>query len=53
MDPIDEVDPLKKRNFPPMKPTSLKNSRERKTTMQTMLTINDFDFIIATVADAS
>jgi hypothetical protein len=35
-----------------MKPTSRKKSRERKATMQTMLMVDEFDFIIAVEADA-
>jgi hypothetical protein len=52
-DPVDEADPSKKRKVSPTKPTSRKKSRARKTTMRTMLTVDDFDFIIAAVADAS
>jgi hypothetical protein len=36
-----------------MKPTSRKKSRATLTKMQTVLTVDDFDFIIAAVADAS
>jgi hypothetical protein len=36
-----------------MKPTSWKNSKASKTKLQTMLTLNDFDFIIVVVSDAS
>jgi hypothetical protein len=36
-----------------MKPTSRKKSRATLTKMQTMLTVDDFDFIIVAVADAS
>jgi hypothetical protein len=52
-DPVDEADPLKKRKVSPMKPTSRKKSRATLTKMQTVLTVDDFDFIIAAVADAS
>jgi hypothetical protein len=52
-DPADEVDPLKKRTVSPTKPTSRKKSRATMTKMQTILTIDDFDFIIAVVNDAS
>jgi hypothetical protein len=52
-DPADEADPLKKRKVSPMKPTSRKKSRATLTKMQTVLTVDDFDFIIAAVADAS
>ena len=51
--PHDEADPLKKRKVSPMKPTSRKKSRATLTKMQTVLTIDDFDFIIAAVEDAS
>ena len=36
-----------------MKPTSWKNSKASKTKLQTMLMLNDFDFIIVVVSDAS
>jgi hypothetical protein len=52
-DPVDEMDPSKKRKVSPKKPTSRKKSRASKTTMRTMLMVDDFDFIIAVVADAS
>jgi hypothetical protein len=52
-DLVDEVDPLNKRKVSPMKPTSQKKSKATLTKMQTVLTVDDFDFIIATVADAS
>jgi hypothetical protein len=52
-DPADEADPLKKRKVSPTKPTSRKKSRATLTKMQTVLTVDDFDFIIAAVADAS
>jgi hypothetical protein len=44
---------LKKRKVSPTKPTSQKKSRATLTKMQTMLTVDDFDFIIAAVVDAS
>jgi phosphoribosylanthranilate isomerase len=53
MDPIDETNPSKKRKVPSTKRTSRKKSRARKTTMQTVLMVNDFDFIIAFAEDAS
>jgi hypothetical protein len=52
-DPADEADPLKKRKVSPMKHTSRNKSRETFTNMQTILTVYDFDFIIAAIADAS
>jgi hypothetical protein len=36
-----------------MKPTSRKKSKESKLKLQTVLTVNDFDFIIAVVSYAS
>jgi hypothetical protein len=36
-----------------MKPTSQKKSKATKTKLQTVLTLDDFDFIIAVVSDAS
>jgi hypothetical protein len=36
-----------------MKPTSQKKSKASKTKMQTVLTVDDFDFIIPVVSDAS
>jgi hypothetical protein len=52
-DPTNEDDPLRKMKVSPMKPTSRKKSRSTLTKMQTVLTTNDFDFIIAAVVDAS
>jgi hypothetical protein len=52
-DPAVEAYPLKKRKVSPMKPTSRKKSQATLTKMQTMLTVDDFDFIIAAVEDAS
>jgi hypothetical protein len=52
-DPADEVHPLKKRKVYPMKPTSQNKSKSTLTKMQTVLTVDDFNFIIAAVADAS
>jgi hypothetical protein len=52
-DHVDEVDPSKKRKVSPTKPTSRKKSKATKTKLQTMLTLDDFDFIIAAVSDAS
>jgi predicted nucleotidyltransferase len=47
------LDPLKKRKVSPLKPSSQKKSRATLTKMQTVLTVDDFDFIIAAVNDAS
>jgi hypothetical protein len=52
-DPVDETDPSKKRKVSPMKPISRKKSRASKTKLQTVLMLDDFDFIIAAVSDAS
>jgi hypothetical protein len=51
--PLDDADPSKKRKVSPMKPTSWKKSKASKPKLQTVLTIDDFDFIIAAVSDAS
>jgi hypothetical protein len=51
--PRYEVDPLKKRKFSPLKPSSQKKSKSILTKMLTVLTFDDFDFIIAAVNDAS
>jgi hypothetical protein len=51
--PGDEVDPLKKRKVSPLKPSSRKKSKSTMTKMQTILTSDDFDFIIATLNNAS
>jgi hypothetical protein len=51
--PLDDADPSKKRKVSPMKPTSRKKSKASKPKLQTVLTIDDFDFIIAAVSDAS
>jgi hypothetical protein len=51
--PRDEVEPLKKRKVSPPKPSSWKKSRATVTKMQTTLTPNDFEFIIAALNDAS
>jgi hypothetical protein len=49
----DEVDPLKKRKGSPLKPSSQKKSKATMTKMQTILTSDDFDFLIAALQDAS
>jgi hypothetical protein len=51
--PLDEAYPSKKRNVSPTKPTSRKKAKERKPNLQTILMINNFDFIIAVISDAS
>jgi hypothetical protein len=49
----DEVDPLKKRKGSPLKPSSQKKSKATMTKMQTVLTSDDFDFLVAALNDAS
>jgi hypothetical protein len=51
--PRDEEDPSKKRKVSPPKPSSRKKSKASMTKMQTILTSDDFDFIIAALNDAS
>jgi hypothetical protein len=51
--PRDETDPLKKRKVSPLKPASWKKSRATLTNMNTLITTDDFDFIIAALNDAS
>jgi hypothetical protein len=51
--PLDDIDPMKKRKVSPMKPTSQKKSKAINPKLQTILTIDDFNFIIAVVLDAS
>jgi hypothetical protein len=49
----DEVDPLRKRKGSPLKPSSRKKSKATMTKMQTVLTSDDFNFLIAALQDAS
>jgi hypothetical protein len=49
----DETDPLKKRKVSPLKPSSQKKSRATMTKMKTVLTTDDFEFIIIALNDAS
>jgi hypothetical protein len=51
--PRDEVDPLNKRKVSPPKPSSQKKSKATVTKMKIVLIVDDFDFIIATLNDAS
>jgi hypothetical protein len=51
--PREEIDPLKKRKVSPTKPSSWKKLRATVTKMKTVLTTDDFDFIVATLNDAS
>jgi hypothetical protein len=48
----DEVDPLKKRKGSPPKPSSRKKAKATMTKMQTVLTSDDFEFLIAALQDA-
>jgi hypothetical protein len=49
--PRDEADPLKKRKVSHPKLSSRKKSRATLTKMPTVLTVDDFEFIIAIVND--
>jgi hypothetical protein len=51
--PRDEEDSSKKRKVSPLKSSSRKKPRTPVTKMRTTLTLDDFDFIIAVVNDAS
>jgi hypothetical protein len=51
--PRDETDPLKKRKVSPLKPSSRKKSKATVTNMKTVLSADYFDFIIASLNDAS
>jgi hypothetical protein len=51
--PRDEEDPSKKRKVSPLKPSSRKKVKATKTKFETTLTSDDFDFIVATLNDAS
>jgi hypothetical protein len=51
--PRDEEDPSKKRKVSLPKPSSRKKVKATMTKMQTILTSDDFDFIIAALNDAS
>jgi hypothetical protein len=53
MDPIDETDPSKKINISPTKPISWKKSRASKTKLQTVLTLDELDFIVSSISYAS
>jgi hypothetical protein len=50
--PKDEEDPLKKRKVSPPKPSSQKRSKAPITKMQTILTSDDFNFIISALNNA-
>jgi hypothetical protein len=51
--PRDEEDSSKKRKVSPLKSSSRKKPRTPVTKMRTALTLDDFDFIVAVVNDAS
>jgi hypothetical protein len=51
--PLDDAEPSKKRKSSPMKPTSRKKYKANKPKIQTVLTIDDFDFIIVPISDTS
>jgi len=50
---LDDTDPSKKRKVSPMKPSSWKKSKSNKPKMQNVLTVDDFEFIISAIGDAS
>jgi hypothetical protein len=50
--PRDEVDPLNKRKVSPLKPSSQNKSKATMNKMKTVLTTNDFDFIIIALNNA-
>jgi hypothetical protein len=52
-DPITEAETSKKRKVSPKKPSAQKKSRENKPQLQTVLTVDDIDLIIAAVSDTS
>jgi hypothetical protein len=51
--PRDEDDPSKKRKVSPSKPSSRKKMKATRTKFETTLTSEYFDFIVATLNDAS
>jgi hypothetical protein len=50
-DPLTETETSKKRKVSPKKPSARKKSRASKPQLQTVLTVDDIDLIIAVVAD--
>jgi hypothetical protein len=50
---VEEVETSKKIKVSSMKPTSRKKSKESNPKLQTVLTVDDFDFIFTAVSDAS
>jgi hypothetical protein len=51
--PRDEEDPSKKMKVSPLKPSSRKKMKATRTKFETTLTSDDFDFIVASLNDAS
>jgi hypothetical protein len=51
--PRDEEDPSKKRKVSPLKPSSRRKMKSTKTKFKTLLTPDDFKFIIAALNNAS
>jgi hypothetical protein len=51
--PLEEAETSNKRKVSPTKPTSRKKSKASKLKPQNVLTVDDFDFIIVAVSDAS
>ena len=51
--PLEEAETSKKKNVSPMKPTSRKKSKYSKPKLQTVLTVDGIDLIIATVSNTS
>jgi len=50
---LEYIDPSNKRKVSPMKPSLGKKTKGNKTKMQSVLTVDDFDFIISAIGDAS
>ena len=51
--PREEEDPSKKRKVTPPKPSSRKKAKATRTKFETVLTLDDFDFIIAALNNTS
>jgi len=51
--PRDKEDPSMKRKMMPPKPSSQKKSKTTRTMLKTTLTLDDFNFLIATLNDVS
>jgi heme-binding NEAT domain protein len=51
--PREEEDPSMKRKMTPPKPSSRNKSKATQTMLKTTLTLDDFDFLIATLNDVS